>query len=170
MLKTIRRYFFAFINKQKDRLSHFSFGAVSAVLTCLALITSFDTSVKSKMVVVGSLFIIALADNISDTLGIHIYKEGERSSFRDVWKMTLSNFGTRLGVILIFIVFVLALPPVPAVICSIVYGFLILAAISYLVARKRHVAPKRIILEHILIATMVLVLSKYITYLIKVWV
>ncbi len=169
MLKSIRRYLLGFINQQKDRLSHFSFGAVSAVLTCLALITSFDTSVKSKMMLVGSLCIIALADNISDTLGIHIYKEGERSSFRDVWKMTLSNFGTRLGVILIFIVFVLALPPTIAVVCSIVYGFLILATISYLVAKKRHVAPQKIIIEHIFIATMVLILSKYITYLIKLW-
>lgn len=152
------------------RVSNFSFGAVSAVITCLALITSFDITETSKLGVIGSLCIIALADNISDTLGIHIYQEGEFSSFRDVWRSTLSNFIARLCVILFFILFVFFLPPMAAMVCSVVYGFLILTGISYLVARKRHVAPAKIIVEHITIAIVVLVLSKYISYLIKVWV
>jgi vacuolar iron transporter family protein len=170
MLYSIEKYFYTFITKQKDKLSNFSFGAVSAVITCLALITSFDTSNQSKMVVIGSLCIIALADNISDTLGIHIYQEGEFSSLQKVWKATLINFLTRLAVIVVFILFVFCLPPLPAMICSILYGFLILTIISYLVARKRHISPKMIIIEHVLIATLVLVLSKYITYLIRLWV
>ncbi len=169
MLHNTRKYFNTFITEQKDKLSNFSFGAVSAVITCLALIISFDTNDTSKLVVIGSLCVIALADNISDTLGIHIYQEGEFSSFRKVWRATLSNFVTRLCVILIFILFVISFPPMLAVVFSILYGFLILTIISYLVARKRNIAPKTIILEHILIATLVLGLSKYITYLIKLW-
>lgn len=169
MLAIIRHYFLSFINKQKDRLSNFSFGAVSAVITCLALITSFDINDKSKLIVIGSLSVVALADNISDTLGIHIYQEGEFSSFRKVWKVTLSNFIARLCVILMFMLFVFILPPMLAVACSILYGFLILTGISYLVAQKRHVAPKPIIVEHIVIALLVLGLSKYIAFLIKVW-
>jgi len=158
-----------FINKQKDRLANFSFGAVSAVITCLALIISFDTTNQSKLVVIGSLFVIALADNISDTLGIHIYQEGEFSSFKNVWRATLLNFLTRFGVILVFILFVFSLPPIPAAICSLLYGFLVITIISYLVARKRNLSAKAIIVEHLLIATLVLGLSKYITYLIKIW-
>jgi vacuolar iron transporter family protein len=170
MFHTIRHRFHAFINKQKDRLSNFSFGAVSAVITCLALIISLDIHYTSKWVVVGSLCVIALADNISDTLGIHIYQEGEFSSLRNVWKATLTNFVTRLCVILVFILFVMVFPPTPATIFSILYGYLIIVVISYLVARKRNLAPKMIILEHVIIATVVLGLSKYITYLIQVWV
>lgn len=170
ILQSINRYFRSFINEQKDKLSNFSFGAVSAVITCLAIITSFDINAASRLVVIGSLCVIALADNISDTLGIHIYQEGEFSSFRKVWRGTLSNFIVRLCVILVFILFVLALPPVLAVICSILYGFLILTGISYLVARKRHIPPKRVIVEHIVIASAVLGLSKYVTYLIRMWV
>ena len=152
------------------KVSNFSFGAVSAVITCLALITSFDTTSTSRLGVIGSLCVIALADNISDMLGIHIYQEGEYASFRKVWRSTVSNFIARFCVILVFILFVLLLPPVIAIVCSLLYGFLILTVVSYLVAQKRHTAPKAIIVEHILIAIFVLVLSKYISYLIKIWV
>jgi vacuolar iron transporter family protein len=167
MLHTIQKYLNTFITNQKDKLSNFSFGAVSAVITCLAIITSFDIAKTSKLMVIGSLCVIALADNISDTLGIHIYQEGEFSSFRKVWRSTLWNFIARLFAILVFILFVFVLPPALAIVCSILYGFLILTGISYLVARKRHVAPKPIIVEHIVIAIVVLGLSKYIAYLIK---
>jgi hypothetical protein len=170
MFRTIRNYITAVVKTQEHSVSNFSFGAVSAVITCLALITSFDTAVTSKLVVIGSLCVIALADNISDTLGIHIYQEGEFSSFRKVWRSTASNFIARLCVIFVFIVFVLILPPVFAIICSVLYGFLILTVISYLVARKRNIKPSMIIAEHLLIAMLVLGLSKYITYLIKVWI
>jgi vacuolar iron transporter family protein len=161
--------FITFLTNQKDRLSNFSFGAVSAVITCLALIISFDTTNQSKLVVIGSLLVIALADNISDTLGIHIYQEGEFSSLRKVWRSTLSNFLTRLGVICIFIFFVFSLPPILAITCSLLYGYLVITVISYLVARKRGLSQKTIILEHIIIATLVLGLSKYITYVIRLW-
>jgi VIT1/CCC1 family predicted Fe2+/Mn2+ transporter len=167
LFRDVSKNFLYLITRQKDRLSNFSFGAVSAVITCLALIISFDTTNQSKMVVIGSLCVIALADNISDTLGIHIYQEGEFSSLRKVWRATLSNFLTRLGVIAIFILFVFCLPPIPAVICSLVYGLLVLTIISYLVARKRKLSPGKIVLEHIIIAIIVLGLSKYITYVIK---
>ena len=160
----------SFINTQKDKVSNFSFGAVSAVITCLALITSFDTSAASRLGIIGSLCIIALADNISDTLGIHIYQEGEFSSFQKVWRGTLSNFMVRLCVIFVFIVFVLFLPPLFAIVCSLLYGFSILTGISYLVARKRNRDPKMVIGEHLVIALLVLGLSKYIAYLIKIWV
>jgi len=165
----MNKLFPSFFLEQKNRLSNFSFGAVSAVITCLAIITSFDSATSSKFIVIGSLCVIALADNISDTLGIHIYQEGEFSSFRKVWKSTMSNFVARLLVILVFILFVFILPPFLAVACSVAYGFLILTGISYLVAQKRHIAPMSIIVEHIVIATVVLVLSKYIASMIKVW-
>lgn len=169
MLQNIRRYLQTFIKNQKDKLSSFSFGAVSAVITSLALIISFDTNDKSKLGVIGSLCVIALADNISDTLGIHIYQEGEFSSLRKVWRATLANFVTRLCVMIIFILFVMCLPPILAALFSILYGYLILTIISYLVARKRNLKPMKIIIEHIVIATLILGLSKYTTYFIKLW-
>jgi hypothetical protein len=170
MLANVSQFFLTLIREQKNKLSNFSFGAVSAVITSLALIVSLNTNEKAKLGVIGSLCVIALADNVSDTLGIHIYQEGEYSSFRKVWRATLMNFVTRLCVIIIFILFVLGFSPLLASVFSILYGFLILTVISYLVAQKRYLAPKTIILEHLIIATLVLVISKYITYLIKLWI
>ena len=137
------------------------------MITSLALIVSFDINNQSRLWIIGSLCVVALADNISDTLGIHIYQEGEFSSSQKVWRATLANFITRLCVIMVFILFVVFLPPVLVAGISILYGYLIITIISYLVARKRNLAPKTTILEHIIIASLVLGLSKYITYLIK---
>jgi vacuolar iron transporter family protein len=167
MFSKIQSYLIKIILLQKDKISNYSFGAVSAVITSLALIISFDVSNKSKLGVIGSLLVIALADNVSDTLGIHIYQEGEYTSFRKVWKLTLTNFLARILVILIFILFVLFLSPLAAITLSILYGYIILIIISFIVARKRNLKSEKVIVEHLIIATCVLGLSKYLTVLIK---
>jgi vacuolar iron transporter family protein len=167
MFERIRNYIFKIILLQKDKISNYSFGAVSAVITSLALIISFDVNNNAKLGVVGSLLVIALADNISDTLGIHVYQEGEYASFRKVWKLTLTNFLARIFVILFFILFVLFLSPTFAIFFSVVYGYTILIVISYVVAKKRNLSSEKIIIEHLVIATCVLGLSKYLTVAIK---
>jgi vacuolar iron transporter family protein len=160
----VGNYYRSLIRELKDNLNNFSFGSVSAVITSLALITGLDTSSDAKYAIVGSLMIIALADNVSDTLGIHIYKEGESVRLRDVWRSTLANFVCRLMVTLGFIIFVIALSPLAAMWVSITYGFLILSLVSYAVARKRNIPAKPIILEHLLIAVMVVCVSKYLSF------
>jgi vacuolar iron transporter family protein len=160
---SIPDYFRSFINELKDHLNDFSFGSVSAVITSLAIITGLDVSVGARYVIVGSLMVIALADNISDTLGIHIYKEGESIKFRDVWRSTLTNFIWRLLVTLGFVFFVITFPPSTAIIISVIYGLSILSLVSYAVARKRKIRAQPIILEHLVIAVIVVLVSKFIT-------
>jgi len=167
MLQRLKKSFEIFIQGQKEKLSNYSFGAISAVITSLALITNLDVGESSKLDLIRCLCIIAFADNISDSLSMHIHQESIFSSFRKVWGMTLANFFARMLVITVFIGFIACLPPILAIVSSILYGFLILIAISFLVARKRSIRPGRLILEHILIATVVLILSKYIAYLIQ---
>jgi vacuolar iron transporter family protein len=164
--RKVKDFYISFINELKENLNDFSFGSVSAVITSLALITGLDVSVNAKYIIVGSLMVIALADNISDTLGIHIYKEGESIRLRDVWRSTLTNFLCRLMVTLGFVFFVLMFPPQAAIILSIIYGLSILTVVSYAVARKRKIRSRPIILEHLAIATVVVFLSKYISLLI----
>ena len=54
-------------------LSKISFGATAAVTSCLALMIGLIQLGVSSRGLVGALLVIGLADNIADSLGIHIY-------------------------------------------------------------------------------------------------
>jgi hypothetical protein len=55
--------------------TRFSFGATSAIITNLGLIVGFDSLSNPKSSIIRSMLVIGIADNISDTLGMHVYQE-----------------------------------------------------------------------------------------------
>lgn len=108
------------------------------------------------------MLVIAFADNISDSLGIHIYQESEGMKSHNVWISTLTNFFSRFLVSLGFIFIIVIFPLNLATTISIIYGLLVISIISYLIAINRKTNPILSIIEHIIIATIVIFLSKYI--------
>jgi len=50
----------------------FSFGLTSGIITTLGLIVGLNSSTRSKLVVLGGILIIAIADAFSDAFGIHV--------------------------------------------------------------------------------------------------
>src|SRR5512136_1530455 len=98
--------------KKKGRpiQTKFSFGAASAIITNLSLIVGLDTVSHPQLTIIGGILVIAFADNISDSLGIHIYQESEHLSQKEVWLSTSANFFTRIFVSLTFIFWIIALP------------------------------------------------------------
>ena len=62
--------------------SKFSFGATSSTVTSLGIIFGLLTSGNPKASIIGSLLVIAVADNIADSLGIHIYRESTATNAR----------------------------------------------------------------------------------------
>jgi len=155
-------------NKLKLSLTRFSFGATSSIITSLGLITGLDGFNNPKTSIISGLLLIALADNISDTLGIHIYQESEAKSPKEIWFSTLSNFFTRLLVSLIFIGIVWFLPIEFAVISSIIFGFFVLTIISFVIAKSKNKKPLLSIIEHIGIAATVIVVSHLVSRFILV--
>ncbi len=152
------------ILKSNQRLyqTKFSFGVTSAVITNLGLITGLDTLAHPKLSIIGGILVIALADNIADSLGIHIYQESECINEKEVWLSTLTNFLARLFVCLVFIILVAALSIKLAVLCSISWGLALLTAMSYTIAKNRGAKPFRVISEHIGIAIIVIIASHFI--------
>lgn len=146
--------------------TRFSFGATSAITTNLAIIIGLDTISNARVSIIGALLVIAVADNISDTLGIHIYKESETADAKEIYFTTFINYLARLLVSLIFILFIILFPLNTAVYLSIIYGLLVLTAISYIIAKQRHVNPLRSISQHLAIAIGVIVASNYLGKLI----
>ena len=55
----------------------FSFGLTSGIITTLGLIVGLNSGTGSKLVVLGGILTIAIADAFSDALGIHISEESE---------------------------------------------------------------------------------------------
>ncbi|MGB8656613.1 MAG: hypothetical protein WCE90_02365 [Candidatus Zixiibacteriota bacterium] len=143
------------------QLTKFSFGATSAIVTSLAFIVGLFRNANPKPAIIGSLLVIAIADNISDSLGIHVYQESQLLSSKVIRASTFFNFLTRFMVMLIFILLVAFLPMGYAVIFSIAYGISLLAILSYLIARGQKVNPHRAILQHVAIAVLVVTVSNF---------
>ena len=146
-----------------SHLTRFSFGATSAIITCLAFIIGLAKSSNPRFAIIGSLLVIAIADNISDSLGIHIYQESDLKKSEVVRTATFFNFLTRFFVIFIFILFVLFLPILYASILSIIWGLSLLITLSYYIAREQKISPYKAIIEHVAIAVVVIVISNYLS-------
>lgn len=151
-----------------NKPTRYSFGSTSAIITNTALIIGLDTAVNAKLAIIGSLLVIALADNISDTLGIHMYQESEGLSQKKVWLLTFTNFFSRLLTSLGFVLIIIIFPLDFAVVLSFIYGLLVLSLVTYLIAANRKINPWFSIIEHLVIAIIVIVLSNFIgSYIIK---
>ena len=153
-------------NSQRLYETRFSFGATAAIITNLALVAGLRTGEYARPSIIGGMLVIAVADNISDAIGIHIYQESELLETREVWLSTATNFITRLMVSLTFITLVFFLPIKLAVISTLVWGALLLSVMSYMIAKDKGIKPHLAILEHLSIAATVVIASNFIGQLI----
>lgn len=149
-------------------LTRFSFGATSALITNIGLIVGFDYTKNPKISIIGGILVIAIADNISDTLGIHIYQESANHNIKEVAISTYMNYISRFLVSIIFVVIVYVFPIKIAIILSLIYGLSVLSVISYIIAKNMTKKPLRMVLKHLSIALLVIILSNYLgKYILK---
>ena len=149
-------------NTVRPAQTRFSFGATSAIITNLGIITGLDTLTHPKLSIIGALLVIALADNLSDSFGIHIYQESEHIGKKEVWLSTLTNFLTRLFVSSTFIILIIALPIRLATVCSVIWGLFVLIVMTYTIAKQQKINPFSAIFVHLTIAVVVVVASNFI--------
>ncbi len=143
------------------------FGATSGVITTIGLIAGLNAGTKSLAAVLGGIFVIAVADAMSDALGIHLAEEADpATSHRHVWSATITTFLTKFVFSLSFAVPLLLLPLGPAVVVSVAWGMIVIVVLSYFLARSQGSNPLQVIGEHLFIAILVVVLS----HIIGVWV
>ena len=135
------------------------FGATSGVITTIGLIAGLNAGTNSMAAVLGGILVIAVADSLSDALGIHLAEEADpETSHGHVWSATVSKFVFAIT----FAVPVLLLPLWPAVLASVAWGLFVIAVLSYFIARSQGSPPLAIIGEHVLIAIIVVVASHFI--------
>ena len=135
-----------------------SFGLTSGVITTLGLMVGLYYSTGAKVAVIGGVLVIAVADSLSDALGIHISEESEnKHSNREIWEATFATFGAKLVVTLTFIVPVVLLDLFPAIVASVAWGFLLIGLFSYYISRESEPKPWKVVAEHFFIAVVVIV-------------
>jgi VIT1/CCC1 family predicted Fe2+/Mn2+ transporter len=135
-----------------------SFGVTSGIITTIGLLVGLSAGTESRTAVLAGILTIAVADSLSDALGIHISEENEGiHSASEVWRATAATFASKFIMALTFLMPVLLLPLDTAVIVAILWGAISLTLLSFSVARRQGTNPKPIVLEHLGVATLVVV-------------
>jgi len=141
----------------------FSFGLTSAVITTLGLIVGLHSSTHSKLVVIGGILLIAIADALSDAVGIHVSEESEdRHTAKEIWESTTYTFVSKFLFALTFVVPVLLFQLGTAIMVCIAWGLIVLTILSVSLARQQGVRAHRVILEHLLIVVIVVVITHFV--------
>jgi len=140
----------------------FAFGGTSAIVTSMGLVIGLQSATASQATIISGLLIVAVADNISDSLSIHMYQEAEELEPQAALKTTLMNFVARLLVALSFVIIVIAFAASYAGIIAMCWGFLLLGGLSYLLARISGASPLKEVGKHIGIAILVIATSRLI--------
>ncbi len=139
------------------------FGATSGVITTVGLIAGLYASTEFVVAVLGGILVISVADAMSDALGIHLAQEADPdSTIEHIWSATFSTFCIKFVVAISFAVPLLWLPLQTAVIVSIGWGLVIIALLSWFLARAQQNPVLPVVLEHLGIAIAVIVISHYI--------
>jgi VIT1/CCC1 family predicted Fe2+/Mn2+ transporter len=141
----------------------FSFGLTSGIITTLGLIVGLHSSTHSRLVIIGGILTIAIADAFSDALGIHVSEESEaKHTTKEIWQSTIATFLSKFVFAMTFVVPILLLSLTTAVVVSIVWGLSVLGVFSYYIAKEQKAKPWRAVLEHMLIALVVIGITHYV--------
>lgn len=141
----------------------FSFGLTSGVITPLGLMVGLDAVTHSRVAVIGGIITIAVADALSDALGIHAAEESRNKGVvLAIWESTIAAFLAKFLTALTFVVPMLLLPLEEAVTVSVAWGLSVLTVQSYFLARAQQIPAWKVIAEHVAIGVVVIVITHYV--------
>ncbi len=137
-----------------------TFGTTSGVITTLGLMVGLHAGTESRLVVIGAIVTIAIADALSDGLGIHISEEGEGIHTEgQIWTATIVTVLTKFLMAMTFLIPVLLFTLTMAIWVSIGWGAIVLTALSYRLASRQKKSRIAVIAEHLLVAALVIVIT-----------
>lgn len=148
---------------KQNFLQGIGFGITSGVITTLGLLVGLTSGTNEKLVVIGGVSVIAIADALSDAFGVHVSTEARSNkNKKSLWQIPLYTFLSKFIVGISFIVPLLIFSLNVAVIISIIWAILLLSFFSYVIAKRSKENAIKAIIEHILIGMFVVFVSYYI--------
>ncbi len=147
------------------------FGLTSGIITTLGLLVGLNYGTNSKKAVLGGILVIAIADALSDSLGIHVSEEAgsKTTTNKEIWASTFSTTFSKFLFSLTFVIPILLFSLDLAVAISIVWGILLLFFFSCYIAKKRKESQLKAAFEHISIAVVVIIITYFIGNWISSW-
>ena len=146
-----------------------SFGLTSGVITTLGLMVGLDAATSSRLAVAGGIISIAVADSMSDALGVHTLEETNKERSKHVWESTFATFIAKFLFALTFLVPVLLFNLKTAIGISIVWGLLLLIVLSRRVAKATKEDPVKTVFTHVSLGIVVLMITYYVGKLVAVY-
>lgn len=148
-------------------LKGLGFGLTSGIITTLGLIIGLDASTGSKKIVLGGILLIAVADALSDSMGMHISQESlNKHSHHEIWRASVSTFFSKFIFALTFAIPFLFLSLQTSIIICILWGLILIIGFSHYIAKKENENPGKVITQHVFLTVIVIV----VTFLIGKWV
>jgi hypothetical protein len=141
------------------KLPAVSFGAASAIVTSMGMIIGFGAASISKSTIIAGLLVVGLADNVTDSLSIHIYQESERLEQKAAFRATIGNFATRFVISLSFMVLVFAFSSTNMLLACLGWGVLLLVSLTWFVAKNRNANVFTEVFKHLTVAAAVIAAS-----------
>ena len=141
----------------------FSFGMTSGIITTVGLMVGLHSGTHSRLAVIGGILTIAIADAFSDALGIHVSEESEnKHTHSEIWAATVSTFMSKFISTLLFLIPVFLFELSTAIIISVIAGLLLVGIFSFFIAREQKVKPWLAVIEHTVIALVVVGLTHFV--------
>jgi VIT1/CCC1 family predicted Fe2+/Mn2+ transporter len=141
-------------------LRRFSCGATSALVTAMALVTGLDAANSTRLTIIAGVLRFAIADNLTDSLSIHVYQESEGLDDTGALRAKLTNFAAGLALSLSFVLIVVLAPATIAVMVALVWGCCVLCVLTALLARQGNVPVAVEIGKHLALAAAAIAASK----------
>lgn len=139
------------------------FGLTSGVITTLGLIIGLHSGTHSRLAVLAGLIVLAVADAFSDAMGIHVSEEAEMEhSARELWETSSFTFLAKLFTSLTFFIPVAFLELSTMIVVSVSWGLLLITVFSFFMGRTQRQNPYKAIVEHIVIAVLVIVVAHFV--------
>jgi len=141
----------------------FGFGITSGVITTLGIVVGLHSGTHEKLAVLVGIIELAVADALSDAIGIHISEEAEnKHTAHELWQSAFFTFISKFCVALSFIIPLQLFELYTAILVSVVWGALLISVFSYLMAKSQKQNPAKVIAEHVIIMLAVVILAHYI--------
>ncbi len=138
------------------------FGLTSGVITTLGMIIGLHSGTRSKLAVEVGIIALAIADALSDSMGIHVSEEAEMEhTTKELWETSFFTFLSKFFVTLTFIVPIIFLEFSTAILASTFWGLFLITVFSLYMARSQKQNQYKVIFEHVFIAALVVLLAHY---------
>jgi VIT1/CCC1 family predicted Fe2+/Mn2+ transporter len=145
------------------------FGLTSGVITTLGLMVGLDAATSSKLAVAGGVISVAIADAMSDALGVHIFEETEHGKRKNVWESAFATFLAKFFFGLLFLVPVVLFPLRTAILISIIVGLVATIILSYRLAKVNKEDPLKVISVHLILTIIVIIITNYVGKLVALY-